>query len=260
MLYALLLSATLFVASCLAGSRAHVVTAAQREAALSRHVQPFLQAVQAEQAGALEHLVRADRRSWLLIEPTLLTMLPQLPYDARGRLIEVMRERGAVAGALRGTRVLSRRRAHAAETLGTLAPQTCARELLRLLADYDPEVRRAAIRGLGHSGEPAAANALIAGLGRRRGLEPALVLHSLVRLGSTAVPGLLWGLDERHPGVRAVCADALGLIGAPNATEPLTLLLCDDPDPEVRERAARALTRIGSPAARGAVAVTTPTS
>lgn len=247
MLYALI-SATLLVASCLAGRRGHAVTAAQRDEALRRYVQPFLHAVQAEQPGALEHLARSDRRRWLLIEPTLLTMLAQLPYDARSRLIELMRARGAVARALRRTRLPNRHRARAAETLGTLAPQTCARELLRLLADYDPAVRRAAIRGLGYSGTPAAANALVAGLGRRRGLEPALVLHSLVRLGSPAVPGLLWGLDEQRPAVRSVCADALGLIGARNATEPLSLLRREDPDPEVRTRAARALTRIGSPA------------
>src|SRR4029077_17548269 len=122
-----------------AGRRAHVETAAQREVALSRHVQPFLHGVQAEQANALEHLARADRRSWLLIEPTLLTMLPQLPYDVRHRLIELMRERGTVARAPRRPPRPGRGRAHATETLGTLAPQTCARDLVRLLADYDPE-------------------------------------------------------------------------------------------------------------------------
>jgi hypothetical protein len=229
-------------------------TAAQREAALHRHVQPYLRAVQAGVPSAPDFLTRADRRSWLLIEPTLLTALPQLPYDARRRLVELMRERGTVARALRRTRLGGRGRARAAETLGTLAPDTCARELVRLLADVDPEVRRAAVRGLGHSGAPTAATALVAGLGGRRGLEPALVLHSLVRLGSAAIPGLLWGLDDRRPVVRAVCADALGLIGAPRATEPLTLLLDEDPDPDVRTRAARALTRLGKPAGRSPLA------
>jgi HEAT repeat protein len=98
----------------------------------------------------------------------------------------------------------------------------------------------------------------VAGLGRRRALEPALVLHNLVRLGEAAVPGLLWGLDDRKPAVRAVCVDALGLIGTPRAAEPLTLLLDEDPDDEVRVRAARALTRLGSAALRAAVAVGGP--
>jgi hypothetical protein len=252
MVYALLISAASLVASLVTGQRARALTAAQRVVALSRHLQPYLHAVQAEDATARDHLVRADHRSWLLIEATLLTTLPQLPYDARRRLIELMRERGAVARALRRTRLGGRGRARAAQTLGTLAPETCARELVRLLADVDPGVRRAAISGLGHSGEPAAANALIAGLGRRRGLEPALVLHSLVRLGTAAVPGLLWGLDDRRPAVRAVCADALGLIGAHQAAAPLTLLRAEDPDAEVRTRAARALARIGSPATAAA--------
>jgi hypothetical protein len=253
MLYAVAISAALVVASLVTGQRARALTAAHRAVALSRYLQPYLHAVQAGDATAADHLLRADRSSWLLLEPTLLITLPQLPYDARRRLIELMRERGAVARALRGTRLGRRGRARAAETLGTLAPETCARDLVRLLADINPEVRRAAISGLGHSGEPAAANALVAGLGRRRGLEPALVLHNLVRLGDAAIPGLLWGLDDRKPGVRAVCADALGLIGGRPAAAPLQLLLEEDPDDEVRVRAARALTRLGSPAIRAAL-------
>jgi hypothetical protein len=254
MLYALLISATLFVASLVTGQRARGLTAARRAVALSRHVQPYLHGVQAGDPTAQDHLVRADHHDWVLIEPTLITTLPQMPDEARRRLTELMRERGAVARALRHSRQGGGGRVRAAETLGTLAPDTCARELVRLLADLDPEVRRAAISGLGRSGEPAAANALVAGLGRRRGLEPALVLHNLVRLGEVAIPGLLWGLDDRKPGVRAVCADALGLIGAQQAGEALRLRLDEDPDDEVRVRAARALTRLGSPAIRAAVA------
>jgi hypothetical protein len=253
MVYVLLISATLFVASVVTGRRARAVTAEQRAVALSRHVQPYLHAVQTHDATAQDHLVRADHRTWVLIEPTLLTTLPHLPYDARLALIALLRERGAVARALRRSRLGGEGRVRAAETLGTLAPETCARELVRLLASPDPEVRRAAISGLGHSGDPAAANALVAGLGRRRGLEPALVLHNLVRLGDVALPGVLWGLDDRKPGVRAVCADALGLIGAQHATGALTLVLDEDPDPDVRVRAARALTRLGSPAIRTAI-------
>lgn len=100
-------------------------------------------------------------------------------------------------------------RAHAAFAIGEIEPDTAPPELVRLLADSDAEVRRFALYALGEIEDPTTADA-IAGL-----------------------------VDDSDPEVRGTAIDILtDLDGV--GVEPLLRAL-DDPNPEVRRRAARAL-------------------
>jgi HEAT repeat protein len=67
--------------------------------------------------------------------------------------------------------------------------------------------------------------------------------ETLAGLGAAAVPALLDALGDRHPGVRAGAAYALGRIGDRAAVEPLIDRLQDD-DPHVRSTVVPALRRL----------------
>ena len=74
-------------------------------------------------------------------------------------------------------------------------------------------------------------------------------------LDPNAVSGLLRALDSADVYVRITAAEALGKIGNPVAVERLEQTL-DDPRPDVRRRAYKALERIGvEPKARAAALV-----
>lgn len=96
------------------------------------------------------------------------------------------------------------------------APSRPEPDLVRLLDDVEPRVRRRAALALGR-------------VGRSEGVTPLAVT-----------------LDgDPEPEVRQMAAFALGLIGDAAAADPLALAL-DDPTPLVRGRAAEALGRLGA--------------
>ena len=88
-------------------------------------------------------------------------------------------------------------------------------DLVKLLADAEPRVRRRAALAVGRVGLP-------------EGVQP-----------------LIGTLADADPEVRQMAAFALGLIGDVAATAPLTLAM-SDPSPLVRGRAAEALGQIGA--------------
>jgi HEAT repeat protein len=69
--------------------------------------------------------------------------------------------------------------------------------------------------------------------------------HAAFGLGLTkdrrAVGLLLEGLNSRYSEIRSHCAEALGLLGDRRAEQEIRRLARDDPSPQVREAAVRAL-------------------
>ena len=103
-----------------------------------------------------------------------------------------------------------------------LLPRRARPDLVELLADPSPRVRRRAALAIGRVGRPEGVDPLVASLG------------------------------DVEPEVRQMSAFALGLLGDGSAAEPLLLAL-DDPSPLVQGRAAEALGRLGAPGAADAV-------
>lgn len=115
-------------------------------------------------------------------------------------------------------------RAAAATALGEIGDPTLAETLLPLIDDPDPEVVRSAARALGQAGNTLAACPMAA---------------ALARPGQSLL-------------VRRALAAGLAHIPHPDAQEPLLAAL-QDPDPQVRAYAARALGHAGNEQAHGAL-------
>jgi HEAT repeat protein len=210
-----------------------------------------LLAVAAGERGAeLAALVRLRGGDWKAVEPTAFELLAKVRGEAHAALAEVFARRGVVRRAREQLRRPGAvRRARAAGVLGSLGDRAAVPDLCRLLADPHSDVRVAAIHALGRIGDPAAAGALLASLTGPGPAPAQLVAHALIRLGQSAVPALVPALGDAAPLVRATALDALRLLGATSAEQPVGAVLAHDPAPAVRLRAAATLGRIGTRAA-----------
>ncbi len=79
-----------------------------------------------------------------------------------------------------------------------------------------------------------------------------LALEALLGMRGAATPVLLEALGDDKARVRAIAAEGLGMLGDPQAAEPLAAALDDEHD-EVRSQAAAALYRLGDPRALDAL-------
>ncbi|NUK09996.1 HEAT repeat domain-containing protein [Streptomyces lunaelactis] len=203
---------------------------------------------------ALEQLVQLDRRSWRMVEPSVLSLLSQLQGEAHEALTAVLVRRGLVDRALEDLGRRGRvRRARAAGVLALTGPTLRhdpvvgprARQALEtLLDDADPTVRAAVVRALGRFGDEAGARALLAHLSGRRQVASGLVSHALVRIAFPAVPGLLEAARSDDVQIRALALELLSLIGDRAAVPQLLEALRDDQG-VVRASAAQALGQMG---------------
>ncbi|GGR71024.1 hypothetical protein GCM10010269_07230 [Streptomyces humidus] len=201
-----------------------------------------------EQSELLDRIARIDRRTWVALEPTVTSMLGKVTGRARTALVLLCERRGSAAAALAdlGSRTAPRR-GRAAQLLGQLGHRPAVPALCRLLGDRDREVRLAAARALGRIGDPVAAPRLLRSLHGPRTVPPRVVTAALTSLGPEALPGVVAGLRDPSPLVRAVAVEVLGTTGAIARTPEIVRALREDPDTEVRIRAARALGRLGMP-------------
>jgi HEAT repeat protein len=212
---------------------------------------------------SLEHqtLLATPSRTWQALEPTVLDMLRKVRGESRQRLVDLVVAQGTVDRMRRRSRGLGAvRRAHAAELLGLLGQLESRDDLVRLLADRDPEVRLVAARALGELGDPTAAGPLLQALARDRSVPLRVVARSLARLGPDAASALVAGLASEDAVVRAVCAEISGLLGVTAAQPALFAVMDAERDDDVRIRAARALGRIGLPSALPALVRATDSS
>jgi len=168
-------------------------------------------------------------------------------------------------------------RVAAVETLGKMRDERAVASLVVALMDSDGDIQDMAAQALVRTGKPAVAPLVrvlrVAGnpfrrrvvevLVRTRGLaiKPLIDVlgdenaevrltasEVLVKMGKPALGSLRGALKNSRPCVRLEAATALGLIGDPTAVKPLVQAIRGR-DRELRQRAARALVRIGRPAA-----------
>ena len=192
-------------------------------------------------------LVAIPDDAWRAAEPGALALLSKLRGEAHVALVSVFLQRGTARRALGDLHSRSHvRRARAAQILGDLELRQAVPELCRLLTDRHLEVRVVAVRALGRIGDPAAAWRLIASLDQHDPVPSLLATHTLVQLGPEAEVTLSAALDHPEARVRAVCLDALGLLGATGSVHRVARVLSEDPVLDVRVAAAANLGKLGT--------------
>ncbi|MEV8507069.1 HEAT repeat domain-containing protein [Actinoplanes sp. NPDC051475] len=194
-----------------------------------------------------DELVAIPDDAWRAAEPHALALLGKLRGEAHLGLVSVFLRRGTARTAL--ARLHSRspvRRARAAQVLGDLELRQAVPELCRLLTDRHAEVRVVAVRALGRIGDPAAAWRIIASLDRSDPIPSLLASHTLAQLGAEAEVTLSAALDHPQARVRAVCLDALGLLGATGSVHRVARVLREDTNLDVRVAAAANLGKLGT--------------
>jgi HEAT repeat protein len=129
-------------------------------------------------------------------------------------------------------------------------PDVVVAELIRLLRDPAPDVRRTAALSLGKIGRPEAAHALVAQLSDQ---DPQVRQYSAWALGNlgedivdVAGPALVTRLSDRDDDVRTSVAQALGRLGAPPSIKPILEIVLHG-DPGARKAAIQALGWLEAP-------------
>jgi HEAT repeat protein len=117
--------------------------------------------------------------------------------------------------------------------------------LIRLAADADPNVRAAALHGLGQRDTPDVIAPLLFSLTDPSEYLTRLAADALIRVGAPAVPGLARALEQdAQPRVRANAARALALIGD-TAAIPALFKALEDESALVQTWAEEGLERMG---------------
>ncbi len=146
---------------------------------------------------------------------------------------------------------IRRAAADAVSAMGAKAAASVAPELVSALGDPDENVRWAAVRALRNAG-PGALSELAVVLDYGDPILLAGVLATVIELGPVGAPAAAHvqaHLESRDPSVRALAAEALGSVGASQATAALQGAL-EDPAEEVRRAAAWALTALDAEVSR----------
>jgi HEAT repeat protein len=197
--------------------------------------------------GSAADLIAIPQDAWRAAEPGALALLGKLRGEAHTALVSVFLHRGTARQALGALHSRSRvRRARGAQVLGDLELRQAVPELCRLLTDRHLEVRVVAVRALGRIGDPAAAWRLIASLDQHEPIPSLLATHTLVQFGPEAEVTLSAALDHPQARVRAVCVDALGLLGATGSVHRMARILQEDTVLDVRVAAAVNLGKLGT--------------
>jgi HEAT repeat protein len=177
-----------------------------------------------------------------VIEGMIIDRLEIAPLDEAQRLIRCLRETGLLdARIVEARKLRGWRRRKALATLGrTRAPEAIA-ALAESLESREFETRTAAVRGLGRTALAEAGEAILRCL-TESGLDvPPQALQNALLSSCRARPSLLLAyLQRTHGEVRELLARVLAEIATPELGDEL-LLLAEDPLPEMRASAARAL-------------------
>lgn len=198
---------------------------------------------------------RFDRMDRKIVEAILLDRLEMASTEEAAELKEFLRRSGLLDMRIWEARRLRGWRRHAAlVSLGRMRAPESLPALAEALEDADPDVRLAALRGLGHAGLPEAAEQILE-----------RVVHDALRVPAKPLQNALLGCCRSCPGTllryvrraddhaRPLLARVLAEVATPELDEDL-LLLASDPLAEVRASAARALGEAKPPLALTALA------
>jgi HEAT repeat protein len=198
------------------------------------------------------------RRDRVVVETILLDHVSRVRGIEHERLCRALDELGFVdrfLAGLRGSRWW--RRAEAAENLGLAGAQRATAQLASALTDEVPEVRLRAAKALGLVGGRAAVLPLVNALTEPNRWSTIRIADILTGMGSEVVTELMDAFPKLNAHAKLAALDILGRIHALDAV-PWLLSRLEDPESNVRARAAHALGAIGvvdaAPALRKALA------
>ena len=180
-----------------------------------------------------------DRR---IVETIALDALEAAGAEESARLLKFLRKSGLIEKRIYEARRLTGwRRMRALVALGqTRAPEGIP-ALAEGLRDRDPEIRLAALRGLGRTACPQAAEEILAWVGEKGLCVPALPLQSALIQSCAERPKLLIPYVRQAEGpMREVLGRVLGEVATPALTMDLLQFVGDDLD-ELRAASARAM-------------------
>jgi HEAT repeat protein len=145
-------------------------------------------------------------------------------------------------------------RSHAAARVGKGRVALASSDLIKLLTDPSPRVRRQAAESLARVGDQSASRDLL----RHIEEHPELVEEeTLEALGSFKNPDsldiLLKLLEDPRPSLKRAAAKALGRLGDARAVEPLAKAASRKGDPDLRRAAVQALRRLPADRAEEAI-------
>jgi len=184
-------------------------------------------------------------RDRVVVEAILLDHVQRVRGIERERLCRALDELGFVDGYL----ATLRRphwwaRAEAAENLGLAGAKRATSKLVVALDDEVPEVRLRAAKALGLVGGKAAVLPLLRALTEPNRWSTIRIADILADMGREVVGELIDGFPKLSPHAKLAALDILGRIHSLDAV-PWLLERLQDPDADVRARAAHAIGAIG---------------
>lgn len=189
-----------------------------------------------------KRLSRRDRR---LVEEILLGAARIVKGDTRDRITAALEGHGSVQEAIGALRSRRRwKRADSAENLGLMRSREAVEPLVALLNDPEPEVRIRAARALGIIRGTTSIRPLVRALADPSRWSAIRVAEILINVGAEAVDELLPAYETLPRHARLSALDVLGRIRSLRAIGLMKTCL-EDPDPDIRARAAHGLGLIG---------------
>ena len=252
---AIMIQIVTVVGALLAGlTLAIVINKARREMseAIDRRRRALLEPAVFEYLGAAsskplpgylpKRLSRRDRR---LVEEILLAAARIVKGDTRDRITAALEGHGSVREAIRSLRSRRRwKRADSAEDLGLMRSREAVEPLVALMNDPEPEVRIRAARALGIIRGTTSIRPLVRALADPSRWSAIRVAEILINVGAEAADELLAAYETLPRHARISALDVLGRIRSLRAIGLMKRCL-EDPDPDLRARAAHGLGLIG---------------
>lgn len=195
-----------------------------------------------------KRLSRRDRR---LVEEILLSAARTVKGETRARVAAALEALGSVREAIRALRSRRRwKRADAAENLGLMRSREAVEPLVALMNDPEPEVRIRAARALGIIRGSTSIRPLVRALADPSRWSAIRVAEILISVGAEAADELLAAFESLPRHARLSALDVLGRIRSLRAVGLMKRCL-DDPDADIRARAAHGLGLVGDSGAAG---------
>src|SRR6266699_163496 len=185
-----------------------------------------------------------DRR---IVESIALDALEAAGAQKSARLLKFLRESGLIEKRIFEARTLTGwRRMRALVALGQTRALEGISAMAEGLRDRDPEIRLAALRGLGRTAAPQAAEEILAWVGERGLCVPAMPLQNALIQCCAERPQLLIPYVQHAEGpLREVLGRVLGEVATPSLSVDLLQFMQDERE-ELRAAAARAMSHADS--------------